>query len=92
MVKRRRRRFTPEFKAAIVRRVRDGEAVSDVGRESELPRQTIYRWLEAAGVSADPKAKSDRTELQRMRRRLRELEMENEILKKAEAFFAKRRT
>jgi transposase len=66
--------------------------VSDVGREAELPRQTIYRWLEAAGVAAGPNANSDRSELQRMRRRLRELEMENEILKKAEAFFAKRRT
>ena len=86
-----RRRFTPEFRAAVVRRVREGEAVSDIGRDTDLSRQTIHRWLKAAGAEA-PRAKADRGEVQRMRRRLRELEMENEILKKAEAFFAKRRT
>ena len=103
MGKRKRRNFTPEFKAEIVRLVDEGRPVSELSREHEIAREVIYNWVAAARsaesvalaptTSSDaPLSKSEREELLRLRREKRELEMERDILKKAAAFFAKHST
>jgi len=94
-VSRKRRKFTPEFKRDVVRLIKEtGRSVSEVSREMDLAESAVRRWLDKydgndsqAGSGAISDA--ERVELTRLRRRVRELEMEREILKKAAAFFAK---
>jgi len=89
-----RRAFSPEFKAEAVRTVIEGSrAIADVAREYGLVAQTLGNWVneyrrERAGDEPELSV-SEREELERLRKELRELRMEKEFLGKAAAFFAK---
>jgi len=87
----RRNRYTPEFRAEAVRLVRaSADSVSKVARDLGLNAETLRLWVQAAqppGVV--PLTDGERDELTRLRREVRELRMERDILKKATAFFAK---
>jgi transposase len=93
--KRDRRSFTPEFKAEAVKVVQQsGKSVAMVARELDLTETALRRWVDQAEVDAgrgrDGALTSDeRAELAQLRREVRTLRMERDILKKATAFFAK---
>jgi transposase len=95
MGRRKRRQFTEEFKAEVVRLVRqEGKAVAAVARELDLTESAVGRWVQQAKIElgqGPPGAltRAERDELVRLRRENRQLQMEREILKKAAAFFAK---
>ncbi|HEY9507572.1 MAG TPA: transposase [Gemmatimonadales bacterium] len=95
MAKRKRRAFTKEFKAETVRLVRDsGKSVGAIARELDLTETALREWVRQAEVDAGrgrPGALTteEREELARLRREVRTLRMERDILKKATAFFAK---
>lgn len=95
MAKRKRRAFTKEFKAESVRLVRDsGKSVGAIARELDLTETALREWVRQAEVDAGrgrPGALTteEREELARLRREVRTLRMERDILKKATAFFAK---
>ncbi len=86
--------YTTEFKELSVKRVSDGEAVSVVVRELGLSDQTLRNWIKA---SSEGKLKGVGTkvvtpeamELSRLRAEVARLKRENEIIKKAAAYFAK---
>ncbi len=95
MPRRKRRYFTPEFKAETVRLIREsGKSVNQVFRELDLNETAVREWVKRAEIDegrGPPGAltTTEREELQRLRRENRELRMEREIQKKATAFFAK---
>ena len=95
MARRKRRKFTDEFKADAVRLVmHGGQSVSEVARNLDLTVTALREWVKLAEVDMDesPKAAlttAEREELGELRKRVKRLEMEREILKKAAAFFAK---
>jgi transposase len=95
MAKRKRRAFTKEFKAQAVRLVRDsGKSIGVLARELDLGETVLRTWIRQAEVDAGrgrPGALTtdEREEFTRLRREVRTLRMEREILKKAAAFFAK---
>jgi transposase len=95
MAKRKRRAFTKEFKAETVRLVRDsGKSVGAIARELDLTETALREWVRQAEVDAGrgrPGALTteEREELARLRREVRTLRMERDILKKATTFFAK---
>ena len=90
-----RRSFTPEYKADVVKLIREGgRTISDVCRDLDLTETRVRAWVQQAHVDAGqgpPQALTsmEREELQRLRRENKQLQMEREILKKAAAFFAK---
>ena len=94
----RRRSFSPEFKAEVVDLVlQHGRAVSDVCREMDLAESAVRRWVRQAQVDQGDGAEgalttAEREELARLRRDVKRLQMERDILKKATAFFAKEST
>ena len=96
MTTRRRRSFTPEFKAQTVDLVRtSGKTVAEVCRDLDLTETAVRRWLAQAEVDAgrrDGLTTAERDELSRLRRENRVLREEREILRKAAAFFAKETT
>jgi transposase len=91
--KRIRRRFTPEFKAQAIKRVLDGRSLSEVATELGLSTGQISTWrtehLAAGSAEALVQRKAEEAEMQRLRRDNKRLEEENQILRKAAAFFAK---
>jgi transposase len=95
MEKRKKRTFTPEFKAEAVRLVvEEQQTVSQVARDLDLTASALRTWVLRSkadqGVGPAGAVTSDeRAELQRLRKENRVLKMEREILKKAAAFFAK---
>ena len=90
-----RRSFTDEFKAEAVRLVLDeGKTVSAVARDLDLTVSGLRVWVERERADrglGKPGAltTAEREELSKLRKEVRELKMEREILKKAAAFFAK---
>lgn len=95
---RKRRTFTPEFKAEAVRLCRAGDrTVRQVAADLDLTETALREWVKRAAVdageaSAGELTSAEREELARLRRENRRLLMEREILKKAAAFFAKETT
>jgi transposase-like protein len=95
MVRRKRRVFTPEFKADAVRLAKAGDrSVPQVAKDLDLTETALREWVkradeEAGKGPADAITSAEREELVRLRREVKRLEMEREILKKAAAFFAK---
>lgn len=68
-----------------------GKSVSQVAKDLGLNQATLNRWVikrreELGGGASRP---DEAPEVKELRRRVAELEMENEFLKKASAFFAK---
>ena len=95
MEKRARRKFTAEYKAEVVRLVRDGgKTITQVSRELDLTESAVRQWvsqsaIDAGGGGTGALTTAERAELVALRREARTLRMEREILKKAAAFFAK---
>ena len=95
MAKRKRRRFTKEFKSETVRLIREGgKTIRQVAHDLDLTESAVRNWFKQAEIDAGrgvPGAltTAEREELQRLRRENRQLQMERDILKKATAFFAK---
>jgi transposase len=95
---RKRRSFTPEYKAEVVGLVRDGgKGVSAVARDLGLTESAVRNWVirsdaDAGRGDAKVLTTAEREELSLLRRENRQLRMQREILKKATAFFAKEST
>ena len=95
MGKRARRKFSDEFKAETVRLVREsGKSVGKVSQQLGLTETAVRRWVDQSTARVSPAAIGlltidERAELEQLRRDVRTLRMEREILKKATAFFAK---
>jgi transposase-like protein len=95
MAKRKRRAFSAEYKAEVVELIRkSGKSVGAVARELDLTETAVRAWVKQADVDAGQGptgalTTAEREELTQLRRRVKTLEMEREILKKATAFFAK---
>ena len=92
---RRRRSFTPEFKAEIVELCQRGErSVGQVAKDFDLTETAVREWVKQAerdaGTRDDGGLTSDeRRELGELRKENRRLREDVDILKRAAAFFAK---
>lgn len=91
VTKRKRRLFTPEFKAEAVRLVRgSGKTVAQVARELDLTATCLRAWVNQAAVDEKGDGQGalttdERAELTRLRRELRTVEQERDFLRKTAA-------
>ena len=86
--------YTTEFKEHAVKRVADGEAIVKAAKELGLSEQTLRNWVKAAAAGKLKGAGSksvtpEQMELSRLRAENVRLKRENEIIKKAAAYFAR---
>lgn len=94
MGREKRRRYSKQFKVDAVSLVMEQDyGTPEAAKRLGINANMLNRWCReherrAAGVDSDAE-QAEHSEVERLRRRVRELETEREILKKATAFFAK---
>ena len=85
--------YPPEFKQKLLDLIHSGESGHSVARRFNVSRQTITNWLKQgdlnAGRRSDGLTSDERAELTRLRRENKRLKIEQEILSKAAAWFAR---
>ena len=85
--------YPPEFKAEAVRLVsRRDRSLTRIAKDLGVADQTLRNWVQHAEIDdglREALAPNEREELRHLRREVRTLRQEREILKKAAAFFAK---
>jgi transposase-like protein len=90
---RRRRRYPKEFRRDVCALVLDQKrSVADVARELGLVEQTVYTWVRQEKIDrgeAEGLTSEEREELARLRREVKRLSVERELLKRAVAFWVK---
>jgi len=89
----RRPPYPAEFRRQMVELARAGRTPEELSREFGPTAQSIRNWVTQAdrdeGRRADGLTTAERRELVRLRREVRQLKMEREILSKAAAWFAR---
>jgi len=94
-VTKKRRTFTEEFKAEAVRLVREsGKSIGGIAKDLGVWETVLRRWMQQSEADAGRgpdgvMTTHEKAELRRLRRELKQVTMERDILKKATAFFAK---
>lgn len=89
---RKRRQFTPEFKKDAVALVTEqGYSIAKAAQAVDINENNLRRWKKELDQEASGERLNvdERAELARLRREIKQLRMEKDILKKASAFFAK---
>jgi len=92
-----KRRFTrpyPEaFRREAIELVRSGSgSIQKIATDLGICHETLRHWLKQAEIDLGKKeglTTDERSELRELRRRVRTLEPEREVLKKAAVFFAR---
>lgn len=87
-----RRAFTAEDKAEVVELCRSsGKTIGAVARDLGLTETSVRRWVAQADIDSgrrDGLTTTDREEFARLRKEIRVLREERDILKRATVFFA----
>jgi transposase len=88
-----RRSFTDAYKAKVVALCRaSGKTVTEVCRDLDLSPTAVRHWVEQADADAGKReglTTAERQELGQLRREVRALREERDLLKRAAAFFAR---
>lgn len=87
------KKFPPEFKRDVVTVARRGDlSVAEVAVDFGVSEESVRRWMRQADIDdgiKDGLTSTEQAEVVKLRRENRRLAMENEILRRAAAYFAK---
>ena len=90
-----RRKFTAEFKAECVQFYKENNLnTTEAARRLNISATSMDRWIKRAQIDegnnpAGELTSAERIEFRRLKKEVRRLKMEADILKKAAAFFAR---
>ena len=87
-----RQRYTEDFKVEAVKQITErGHSVPELAKRLGVTTNSLYKWIKQYGESPERAAaiRAEKTETQRLRKELKRVTEERDILKKAAAYFAK---
>ena len=91
--RRTRRSFSDEYKAEVVELCRtSGKSIAQIARDLELSETALRRWIAQVEIDAGKRpglTTDEHAELVALRKEVRVLREERDILKRATVFFAK---
>ncbi len=79
------RKYDDEFKRQAVKKILDGQSAASVSRESGVAESLLHKWKKVL-INSSSDVEKENLEL---KRKLREVEMERDILKKAALIFGR---
>ena len=79
------RKYDDEFKQQAVKKILDGQSVASLSRELGVGESQLHKWKRLKFESSSDLEKENL----KLKKQLREMEMENEILKKAALIFGR---
>ncbi len=79
------RKYDNEFKQMAVKKILDGQSVASVSRELGVAEGVLHNWKKAKMETSS----NAEQELMELKKKLREVEMERDILKKAALIFGR---
>lgn len=86
-MRRERRTYTPEFKLQLVKLYENGKSRTDIAREYDITPSALDRWIknhkETGSFKAEGNRSTEENELLQLREEVKQLRMENDILKQA---------
>ncbi len=83
--------YTEEFKKTIVSLYENGKKLAELSREYGINESTIRPWTKKYGtITTSTGEITNNDEIRKLKKKLQEIELENEILKKAVAIFSKK--
>ena len=85
-------RYPEEFKRQIINLYLSGKSVTELANEYGIVEQTIYKWkkLYSPSIEVNENESVSLKDYKELQKKIQQLEMENEILKKATAIFARK--
>ena len=87
------KKYPPEFKRDVANVARRGDlTVPEVAADFGVSEESVRRWVRQADIDdgiKDGLTSAEQAEIVQLRRDKRRLEMENEILRRAAAYFAR---
>ena len=85
--------YPEEFRREAVQLVRSGRSIKDVAESLGVTEQSLRNWVKQTELDLherdDGLRSAERQELVELRRRVKRLEQERDLLKRAAAFFAR---
>ena len=89
-----RRKYDADFKNEVIKMVASGRSVIEVSQALGIGENIIYRWKKQQRDASLDRIKGNKEvdvwqEVDQLRERLRQTEMERDILKKALAIFSR---
>lgn len=85
--------YPPEFRREAVAMVRSGRSIKEVAESLGMTEQSLRNWVRQEQLDRherdDGLTTAERDELRELRRKVRRLEQERDLLKRAAAFFAR---
>jgi transposase len=85
--------YPVEFRSQIVELARVGRTPAELSKQFKVSEQSIRAWIRQsavdAGTRSDGLTTDEREELRKLRREVKQLRVEREILSKAAAWFAR---
>lgn len=84
--KQRHRKFDAQFKQEALKQVENGRSVSSVAQGLGISEALLYQWRKRAAQNSTPNQNS---EIELLRKQLKQVETERDILKKALAIFSR---
>lgn len=84
--------YPPDFRLKIIELARNGRSLNSLAEEFQVGRQTVRNWVKQSEIDTglrDGLTSEERAEVSRLKREVKRLTVENEILSKAAAWFAR---
>lgn len=84
-----RRKFDESFKAELLKMVKSGRSVAEVSRTMGIGENLLYKWRSEENGQVKPEELVTNTEIEHLRKQLKQAETERDILKKALVIFGR---